>query len=67
MLIKRISQITGIERELDLPVTKQQLERYALGEELIQNIFPQLSNSEREFIMTGITDDEWNAHFSEDE
>lgn len=35
--------------------------------EFIQDAFGTLSNSEREFIMTGITDTEWNEIFSEEE
>jgi hypothetical protein len=33
---------------------------------LIQDAFPFLSNDEREFIMTGITPDEWNEMFLND-
>jgi len=31
--------------------------------ELIQNAFPMLSADEREFILTGITPDQWNSMF----
>ena len=34
--------------------------------ELIQNVFPHLNAGQREFIMTGITDDEWEAAFKRD-
>ena len=33
-------------------------------QKLIQNTVPHLSVSEREFLMSGITDDEWDAEFS---
>lgn len=35
--------------------------------ESIQNAFPFLQPSEREFLMTGILDDEWNELFREEE
>ena len=35
------------------------------SKELIQNIVPHLSMDEREFLMTGITSEEWNNTFSE--
>lgn len=34
--------------------------------EMIQNAFPTLNASEREFIMTGITDEEWETMFGEE-
>lgn len=66
MLIARISQLSGIPRSMDLPVTQEQLLAYERGA-LLQNAFPQLSSSEREFIKSGITDEEWQSIFSEDE
>ena len=39
------------------------LERWRNKEASIQTAFPYLSASDREFIMTGITDDEWEATF----
>lgn len=35
--------------------------------ELIQDAFPQLNDAEREFLMTGITEEEWKTHMKEDE
>jgi hypothetical protein len=57
---------TGEVRTLDLPVTEEQIAAYAAGE-LIQNAFPHLSAGEREFIKTGITDEEWDELFGGDE
>jgi hypothetical protein len=67
MLITRTSMVTGIERTKDLPVTDQQLLLYTSGKKLIQDAFPDLNESQREFMMTGITDDEWNQVMSDDE
>jgi hypothetical protein len=63
MLITRTSTITGQEHTLDLDINPDQLLRINTGIELIQNIVPHLSPSDREFIMTGITDEEWDNMF----
>jgi hypothetical protein len=56
------SQMTGKEHSVELPMTaaeyKRAMEAYARGA-LIQNAFPALNASQREFLMTGITDEEW--------
>lgn len=60
MNITRTSLVSGITRTRDLPVTQDQLDRYARGA-LLQDAFPQLAAADREFIHTGITDAEWQA------
>ena len=65
MMITRTSPFTGITRTKNILVTEDQLERWQRGER-IQNVMPYLSASDREFIMTGITDDEWDQAFGED-
>lgn len=62
MLIKRRSQLTGVERELDLPVTPMQMLEFATGG-LIQSVFPNLTADQREYILSGITAEEWNEAF----
>lgn len=66
MLITRKSMISGKVNTLDIPVTEQQLKDWESGKGLIQNLMPNLTDSQREFIMTGITDDEWDITFKED-
>jgi hypothetical protein len=44
---------------MDLDITVEQLIDYDKGM-LIQSAFPNLTPEEREFFMTGITEDEWN-------
>lgn len=63
MKIQRISPISYKMHEMDVPVTDEQLARWH-GGELIQNAFPHLTVDEREFLMTGITADEWQRLFS---
>jgi len=63
MKIKRTSQVSGVTRTLDIDVTKEQLVRWEAGA-LIQDVMGHLSPSEREFIITGITDDEWQTLYN---
>lgn len=66
MKITRTSMYSGITRTRDLPIVQAQLDAYHEGM-LIQNAFPDLSDSDREFIITGITADEWIEMFSGEE
>lgn len=66
MKITRTSIATGITRTLDLDITDGQLHDYMMGA-LIQDAFPKLTASEREFILTGITDDEWDTMFKDED
>jgi len=63
MLIKRQSPIDFIYRELDLDVTQEQLDRYKKGDDYIQDVFPNLSPENREFIKSGITPEQWDELF----
>jgi hypothetical protein len=64
MKIRRISQITGEENEMDLNITQEQIDAYE-GGALIQEAFPDLSNEEREFFKTGITPQEWQEQIAD--
>lgn len=56
--------ISGKWHVMELPITNDQIERWQNGE-FIQNAMPNLDDEQREFLMTGITPDEWNANFGE--
>ena len=58
--------ISGVERTLDLPITEQQIAAWISGT-LIQEAMPQLSAEEREFVLTGISSEEWDVEFGTDE
>ena len=60
MQITRTSILTGVERTMDIPVTLEQLHQYEIENKPIQKIMPNLTDDEREFIMTGITAEEWD-------
>jgi len=68
MLITRISQISKTHNSMELDITYEQLDRVNnrhLSKELIQNIVPNLTKEEREFLITGITPKEWNELFNQ--
>ena len=68
MNITKISSLTGIEHTLNINITQDELlriENRRNSTELIQNIVPNLSMEEREFLMTGITNEEWVRAFGE--
>jgi len=68
MLITRTSQISKTNSTMELDITYEQLDRINNRyetKELIQNIVPNLSKEEREFLITGITPKEWNELFNE--
>lgn len=60
MKVKKISDITGIEHEMEIPVTQEQLNEYYNSNACIQDVFPQLNADQREFLMSGITPEEWD-------
>ena len=62
MLVTKKSPISGKVSSMELPITEAQLKAHKNGE-LAQNIFPNLSVEEREFLISGITPKEWNDLF----
>ena len=60
--VSRISPLTGNVNKMYLDITQEQVEEWNKpGKErrLIQDIFPNLNEDEREFIMTGYTPADW--------
>ena len=66
MQITRKSMMSGVTRTLNLPVTPKQISEWE-GGMLIQNAMPHLSMADREFVMTGVTDKEWQEEFAEED
>lgn len=62
MLITRISPFSHKKHTIDIPVTHEQLAEWE-GGKLIQNAMPNLNVDQREFILTGITPEEWEEVF----
>lgn len=73
MQITRISNFTGKTHVREIPgVTQERLEQCwrfnPKGKGLhIQQVFPELSADDREYLMTGVTPEEWSEAFGSDE
>jgi len=70
MKITKKSDISGKTHTLDLPITSEEFEKcfkkYKEGA-LIQHAFPMLSSEHREFLLTGVTQEEWDEVFGKEE
>ena len=60
MKITKVSMLSKIERSIDLDVTAEQINAWRSGM-LIQEAMPHLNEHEREFIISGITQEEWDS------
>ena len=65
MLITRTSIMTGITHAKEIPVTPHQLSNWLAGQ-LIQRAMPNISADDREFLITGITPEEFAQAFPEE-
>lgn len=63
MLVTKTSTLTGIENTLEVPITQNQLDKIKLRNEPIQKIAPDLDRGLREFLISGITPEEWEKEF----
>jgi hypothetical protein len=63
MKVTKTSAITGITRTMELNITEEQYQAWQSGT-LVQDAFPNLTADEREFLLTGITQEEWEEAFS---
>ena len=63
MIITKTSSLSGIVRTMDLPITEEQLNNLEDGMS-IQDAMPNLTPNEREFILTGVVEEEWEELFA---
>jgi len=56
--------MSGIVRTREIKITTEQLEQFNNGRH-IQWLCPNLSTDDREFLMTGIIQEEWDETFKE--
>ena len=66
MKITRTSILTGVTRTLDIDVSPEQIKAWE-GGELIQDAMPHLPQEEREFILSGATQEEWDDAYPEED
>lgn len=62
MIFTRTSILTGITRHRDLDVTPAQLAKWQAGT-VIQMAMPHLSKEDREWLLSGMSAEEWAAEF----
>jgi hypothetical protein len=63
------SILSGKKHTRNYAMTKAQIDAYTdpNRKQMIQDIFPELEDADREFLMTGITEAEWAAAFPPEE
>lgn len=66
MKITKKSPLTGKMHTMDLPITQEQLAKWEAGD-LVQQVFDDLSDSEREFLISGIPEHEWDEFIGDGE
>lgn len=69
MKVTRTSILSGRTSTREIPVTQERLDAWQRNHStvLIQDAFPDLSPNDREFILSGITPEEWDEAFAPDE
>jgi hypothetical protein len=66
MQVIRKSPFTGKTNSMVLNVTQAQIDELdSPNRRLIQQIFPNLTSAEREFVKTGYTQEDWNVIFAD--
>jgi hypothetical protein len=66
MKITRTSILTNITHEREIDITAEQLFAWKIRNMHIQDAMPNVSAGDREFLMTGITPEEWDAEFGDE-
>lgn len=66
MQVTKRSPLTGVEHTLEIDITPEQHAHWEAGLYLgfLQEVFPHLDANDRDFLLTGITADEWSDAFS---
>ena len=66
MLVVKVSPISGNLNTMNLPLTPEQVKAWQEGA-LIQDVMLLLSAQEREFLISGVTPEEWQRVFGAEE
>lgn len=69
MWIKMKSPLSNNTTGMEIPVDPRKLRDWRCGKikGFIQDVFPELNADQREFLLTGITPEEWENAFGEEE
>lgn len=66
MKLTKVSTLTGKENTVELPLTQDEFDTGELQRSrgwLIQQVYPNLNKWDREFLISGITREEWEEIF----
>ena len=64
--VTRKSILSGKTNTMTLDITQESLDIYdIIGGMLVQNVFPNLNKEEREYLINGVTPDEWNKYIGD--
>ena len=64
--VTRQSVLTRKINTMELPISQEHLDMYdTVGDILVQDAFPNLDKGQREFLISGITPQEWNKYIGE--
>lgn len=64
ILVVKRSMLTGKVHSRVIPISAAEYEEWRVSRSLIQNTFPHLSADDREFLISGITPEEWDQTFN---
>lgn len=67
MKVTKTSMFSGKTHTREINITPAQLERWQNGHHAIQAMFPHLPAEDREFLMTGVTPEEWDEHMGRED
>ena len=64
--VTRKSILSGKTNTMALDITQESLDIYdTIGGMLVQNVFPNLNKEEREFLINGVTPQEWTKYIGD--
>lgn len=61
MTITKLSPVTGLPNTMKLDITPYEYSAWKDWGYLIQDVMPQLSSEEREFLISGSTQEDWDS------
>ncbi len=61
MTITKLSPLTGLPNTMKLDITPYEYSAWKDWGYLIQDVMPQLSSEEREFLISGATQEDWDS------
>lgn len=66
-IFEKRSNLTGNLNRMELPITPADVEAWERSGQQVQRYFPQLDATQREFLISGASQEEWDAMFPEEE